>query len=78
MERAQLWFSKRPIFSVFVVLIFMPETQHHAKTCREFAGVHFGIESSSTRSSADNRRCTVQSPIVIPPQDSASLTVLSI
>ena len=64
--------------SVFVVLIFIPATEHASENLSRACWRPFWVESSSTRSSANNRRCTVHSPIFTPPQDSLFLTILSI
>ena len=61
--------------SVFV-LIFIPATEHASANLSRACWRPFWVESSSTRSSANNRRCTVQSPIFTPPQDSLFLTIL--
>ena len=60
---------------VFVVLIFIPATEHASENLSRACWRLFWVESSSTRSSANNRRCTVQSPIFTPPQDSLFLTI---
>ena len=64
--------------SVFVVLIFIPATEHASENLSRAYWKPFWVESSSTKSSANNRRCTVQSPIFTPPQDTLLLTILSI
>ena len=64
--------------SVFVVLIFIRATEHASENLSIACWRPFWVESSSTRSSANNRRRTVQSPIVTLPQDSLFLTILSI
>ena len=68
----------RHMISVFVVLIFNPATEHASKNLSRACWRPFWVESSSTRSSANNRRCTVRSPIFTPSQDSLFLTILSI
>ena len=68
----------RHMVSVFVVLIFIPATEHASENLSRACWRPFWVESSSTRLSANNRRCTVHSPIFIPPQDSLFLTILSI
>ena len=64
--------------SVFVVLIFIPAIEHASKNLSRACWRPFWVGSSSTRSSANNRHCTVQSPIFTPPQNSLFLTILSI
>ena len=68
----------RHMVSVFVVLIFIPATEHASENLSRACWRPFWVESSSTRSSANYRRCTVHSPIFTPPQDSLFLTILSI
>ena len=68
----------RHMVYVFVVLIFIPATEHASENLSRACWRPFWVESSSTRSSANNRRCTVHSPIFILPQDSLFLTILSI
>ena len=68
----------RRMVSVFVVLIFIPTTEHASENLSRACWIPFWVESSSTRSSANNRRCIVQSSIFTPPQDSLFLTILSI
>ena len=68
----------RHMVSVFVVLIFIPATEHAFENLSRACWRPFWVtESSSTRSSANNIGRTVQSPIVTPPQDSLFLTILS-
>ena len=64
--------------SVFVVLIFIPATEHASENLSRACWRPFWVESSSTRPCANNKRCTAQSPIFTPPQDSLFLTILSI
>ena len=68
----------RHMVSVFVELIFIPATEHASENLSRACWRPFWVESSSTRSYANNRRCTVHSPIFTPPQDSVFLTILSI
>ena len=68
----------RHMVSVFVVLIFIPATEHASENLSRACWRPFWVESSSTRSSANNRRCTVHSPIFTPPQNSLFLTILSL
>ena len=68
----------RHMVSVFVVLIFILATEHASENLSRACWRPFWVESSSTRLSANNRRCTVHSPIFTPPQDSLFLTILSI
>ena len=68
----------RRMVSVFVVLIFIPATEHASENLSRACWIPFWVESSSTRSSANNKRCKVQSPISTPPQDLLFLTILSI
>ena len=68
----------RHMVSVFVVLIFIPATEHASENLSRACWRPFWVESGNTRSSANNRRCAVHSPIFIPPQDSLFLTILSI
>ena len=63
---------------VFVELIFIPATEHASQNLSRACWRPFWVESSNTRSSANNRRCRVHSPIFTPPQDSLCLTSLSI
>ena len=63
--------------SVFV-LIFILATEHASENLSRACWIPFGVESSSKRSSANNRRRTEQSPIFTPPQDSLFLTILFI
>ena len=67
----------RHMVSVFIVLTFIPSTEHAYENLSRACRRPFWVESSSTRSSANNRRCTVHSPIFTPPQDSLFLTNLS-
>ena len=60
----------RLMVSVFVVLIFIPATEHASENLSRACWRPFWVESSSTRSSANNRRCTVHSPIFTLQQDS--------
>ena len=64
--------------SVFVVLIFTTTTHHAFENLSRDCWRLFWVESKSTRSFANNRRHTVQSPIITPPQDSLFLTIPSI
>ena len=59
----------RHMVSVFVVPTFISATEHASENLLKACWRPFWVESSSTRSSANNRRCTVQSPIFTPPQD---------
>ena len=61
--------------SVFVVLIFILATEDASENLSRACSIPFWVESSSTRSSANNRRCTVHSLIFTPPQDSLFLTI---
>ena len=56
--------------SVFVELIFVPATEHAFENLLRACWRTFWVEPSSTRLSGNKRRCTVQSPIFTPPQDS--------
>ena len=49
--------------SAFVVLIFIPATEHASENLSRACWRPFWVESSCARSSANNRRCTVHSPI---------------
>ena len=62
---------------IFVVLIFVPATQHASENLSRACWKTFWVESSSTRSSANNRRCAKQSPIFTRAQDSLFFTNLS-
>ena len=64
--------------SVLIVLIYISATEHASENLSRACWRPFWVESSSSRSSANNRRCTVHSPIFTPPQDSLVLTILSI
>ena len=68
----------RHMVSVFVALIFIPATEHAFENLPRACWRPFWVESSSTRSSANNRRCTVQSSIFTLPLDSLFITILSI
>ena len=68
----------RHMVSVFVKLIFISATEHASENPSRACWRPFWVESSSTRSSANNRRGTVHSPIFTPPQDSLFLTIVSI
>ena len=68
----------RHMVSVFVVLIFIPATEHTSVNLSRACWRPFWVESSSTRSSANNRRCTMHSPIYTPPQELLFLIILSI
>ena len=68
----------RHMVSVFVELIFIPATEHASENLSRACWRPFWVESSSTRSSANYRRCTVHSPIFTPPQDLLFLTIPSI
>ena len=65
-------------FQFFVVLIFIPAAEHASENLSRACWRPFWVESSSTRSSTNNRRCTVHSLIFTPPQDSLFVTILSI
>ena len=67
----------RHMISIFVVLIFIPATEHASENLSRACWRPFWVESSSTTSSVNNRRCTAQSPIFTPPQDSLFLFILS-
>ena len=67
----------RHMVYVFVVLIFIPATEHASENLSRACWRPFWVESSSTRSSVNNTRCTVHSPIFNLPQDSLFLTILS-
>ena len=56
----------RHMVSVFVALIFIPATEHASENLSRACWRPFWVESSSTRSSANNKRCTVHSPIFTP------------
>ena len=66
----------RHMVSVFVELIFISAIEHASENLSRACWRPFWVESSSTRSSANNRRCTVHSPIFTPPQDSRAFTDL--
>ena len=67
----------RHMVSVFAALIFISATEHASENLSRACWRLFWVESSSTRSSANNRRCTVRSPIMTSSQDSL-LTILSV
>ena len=60
----------RHMVSVIVVLIFITATEHVSENLSRACWRPFSVESSSTRSSANSRLCTVHSPIFTPTQDS--------
>ena len=62
--------DRHMLVSVFAAQIFIPATQHASEYLSRACWRPFWVESSSTRSSANYRRCTVQSPIFTSPQDS--------
>ena len=68
----------RHMISVFVVLIFIPAKEYASENLLRACRIPFWVESSSTISSANNRRCTVQLRVFAPPQDSlfSSLAVV--
>ena len=63
--------------SVFVVLIFISAREHAFESLSRACWRPLWVESSSTRSTANNRHCTVHSSIFTSPQDSLFLTILS-
>ena len=71
-------FLDRHLVSVFVVLIFIPAAQQAFENLSRACWRPFWVESSSTKSSANNRRCTAQLPIFTPPHDALFFTILSI
>ena len=68
----------RHMVSVFVALIFILATEHASESLSRACSRPFWVESRSTGSTANNRRCTVYSPIFTAPQDLLFLTILSI
>ena len=64
--------------SLFVILIFIPATEHAFENLSRACWRPFWAETSSTRSFANNSCCTVQSPIFTAPQNLTFLTILSI